>query len=239
MSKELQDLKNGYTFVDNIYKCLFCEKSFEQGIIYPYDDKFEDAHHAIIRHLEEEHGGTLYALLNSDKKDNGLSEIQNEIVRYFANGLSDKNIATRMNLSASTVRNHRFKLKEKTQQAIKFLAIMDLLDNAKNQVLPPSGITELDERFNITVEEKEKVIKTYFVENEKFSELPKKEKKKIIILQEICKQFDPFKNYSEQSVNSIIGTFCEDYVTVRRYLIEYNLMKRTEDGTIYWVNNQL
>ena len=141
-----------------------------------------------------------------------------------------------MNLSASTVRNHRFKLREKEQQAIKFLAIMDLLNNEKTQVLPPPGLTELDERYEITLDDKEKVIKAYFTEDGKLTELPKKEKKRIIILQEICKQFNPSQNYSEKSVNSIINTIFDDYVTVRRYLIEYNLMKRTEDGSVYWIN---
>ncbi len=238
MNKEFEKFKNGYTFEDNIYKCIFCDKSFEQGIIYPYKEYFEDAHHAVTRHIKENHGGALNALLNYDKKDSGLSEIQTEIVRYFSNGLSDKDIATRMNLSASTVRNHRFKLKEKEQQAIKFLAIMDLLNNQKNQILPPSGLTELDERFDITLDEKEKVIKTYIKEDGKLTELPKKEKKKIILLQEICKQFDSSKNYSEKSVNSIINTIFDDYVTVRRYLIEYDLMKRTEDGSVYWLNTK-
>lgn len=236
MNKEFEKYKNGYTFKDNIYKCIFCDKSFEQGIIYPYKEIFEDANHAIKRHIKESHGGALNALLSYDKKDSGLSEIQTEIVRYFSNGLSDKDIATRMNLSASTVRNHRFKLREKEQQAIKFLAIMDLLNNEKTQVLPPPGLTELDERYEITLDDKEKVIKAYFTEDGKLTELPKKEKKRIIILQEICKQFNPSQNYSEKSVNSIINTIFDDYVTVRRYLIEYNLMKRTEDGSVYWIN---
>lgn len=96
MNKEFEKFKNGYTFEDNIYKCMFCDKSFEKGIIYPYKEYFEDAHHAIKRHIKENHGGTFNALLNYDKKDIGLSEIQTEIVRYFSNGLSDKDIATRV-----------------------------------------------------------------------------------------------------------------------------------------------
>ncbi|RDY27286.1 DUF2087 domain-containing protein [Romboutsia weinsteinii] len=237
MNKEFEKYKNGYTFEDNIYSCIFCDMSFEEGIIYPYKERFEDAKHAITRHIKENHCGSLNALLNYDKKDIGLSEIQTEIVRYFSNGLSDKDIAARMNLSASTVRNHRFKLREKEQQAIKFLAIMDLLNNQKEQVLPPPGVTELDERYEITQDEKEKVLKAYFTEEGKLTELPKKEKKKIIILQEVCKQFNSSQNYTEKSVNNIIQTIFDDYVTVRRYLIEYNMMKRTEDGSIYWINS--
>lgn len=236
MNKEFEKFKNGYTFEDNIYKCIFCDKSFEQGINYPHKEYFEDANHAIKRHIKENHGGTLNALLNYDKKDIGLSEIQTEIVRYFSNGLSDKDIATRMNLSSSTVRNHRFKLREKEQQAIKFLAIMDLLNSQKTQILPPHGLTELDEKYDITLDEKEKVLSAYFTEDGNLTELPKKEKNRIIILQEICKKFNSSQNYSEKSVNSIINTLFEDYVTIRRYMIEYNLMKRTEDGSVYWIN---
>ena len=64
---------------------------------------------------------------------------------------------------------------------------------------------------------------------------PSKEKRKLIILSEIFKGFDPQKNYSETAVNEILKQHVEDYVTVRRNLIEYGFLDRTADGRTYWV----
>ena len=65
---------------------------------------------------------------------------------------------------------------------------------------------------------------------------PAKEKRKLIILSEIFKDFDPQKNYSETAVNEILQRHVSDYVTVRRNLIQYGFLDRTADGRTYWVN---
>ena len=57
----------------------------------------------------------------------GISEIQQSVIEAMGEGLSDKEIAERQKISASTVRNHRFKLREKERQARAFLAMMELL----------------------------------------------------------------------------------------------------------------
>ena len=49
------------------------------------------------------------------------------VIEAMGEGLSDKEIAERQKISASTVRNHRFKLREKERQARAFLAMMELL----------------------------------------------------------------------------------------------------------------
>ena len=57
---------------------------------------------------------------------------------------------------------------------------------------------------------------------------------KIIMLSKISDCFDLKKNYSERAVNELLQTMVEDYVTIRRYLIEYGFFKRTKDGSSYW-----
>ena len=47
----------------------------------------------------------------------GLSEVQLELLRMLAEGCTDKEIAAQKRVSPSTVRNHRFKLREKERQA--------------------------------------------------------------------------------------------------------------------------
>ena len=43
------------------------------------------------------------------------------------------------------------------------------------------------------------------------------------------------KEYKEMEVNKIIKPIFDDFVTVRRYLIEYGFMERAKDCSRYWV----
>lgn len=41
--------------------------------------------------------------------------------------------------------------------------------------------------------------------------------------------------YSEREVNRILKRIYEDYANLRRALIEYGFIDRTNDGSSYWV----
>jgi len=163
-------------------------------------------------------------LLSLSREHTGLSESQQEILSLFAQGLSDAVIAQRLGISNSTVRNYRFKLKEKERQAKVFLSIMAHLEE-QDFVLPHTGATMLDDRYAIT----------YFDQDGVIHQFPSKEKRKIVVLSVLAQKFDSQKNYSESAVNDILKQFIADYVTVRRYLIEYGFMQRTKDGKTYWL----
>ncbi|EOL42067.1 DUF2087 domain-containing protein [Enterococcus phoeniculicola] len=233
---EIADYKEGFTFSDQHYQCLFCGESFEEGVIYKDGELQQTAARAIKRHVATQHDGVLTALLSLPRSFSGLSETQQEVFTLFAQGISDTVIAQRMGISTSTVRNHRFKLKEKERQARVFVAMMSLLSIA-TPPLPHEGATMIDDRYQITEAERKRVIQTYVDENGFVQQFPSKEKRKIIILGETVKKFDRQKNYSEQAVNEILKQMFTDYVTVRRYLIEYGFMQRTKDGQTYWVHS--
>ena len=42
------------------------------------------------------------------------------------------------------------------------------------------------------------------------------------------------KRYSEKQVNAILSRYHEDTASLRRELIGFSLMRRTDDGTKYW-----
>ena len=63
-----------------------------------------------------------------------------------------------------------------------------------------------------------------------------KEKKKVVILRAIAQEFEQGKTYTERQVNEILKEIFPDYVTLRRYLIEYGYLRRTRDGSAYWKN---
>ena len=94
---------------------------------------------------------------------------------------------------------------------------------------------QVDDRFNITKAESDKVISTYMDENKALKSYPAKEKKKIILLKEISKNFVQGKRYKEVEINRILKRIYEDNVSIRRDLINYGFLDRTKDCREYWV----
>lgn len=83
--------------------------------------------------------------------------------------------------------------------------------------------------------EEEKIITIYFKNDERLSLLPKKEKKKLIILKYIREQyFIEGLEYTEKEINQILRSVYDDFVTLRRDLIDYKFLKRNDDGSSYW-----
>lgn len=215
------------------YHCLYCDTITEIGCVYPHEEKFLEAKKFMQVHVDSKHQGPLAALLQLPKEETGLSETQQEILTLFAQNIDDKFIAQRLGVTTSTVRNHRFKLKEKQRQAQVFLSIMTLLGQT-DILLPHNNAKMLDDRYDITPEEQKKVLATYRDENGYIKTLPAKEKRKLILLADIVSHFELNKNYHETALNEILKQYVADFVTVRRYLIEYGFMARTKDGSSYW-----
>jgi len=99
------------------------------------------------------------------------------------------------------------------------------------------GATMVDERYMVTEEQQQKIIGTFFssVDPLVLHAFPPKEKKKLVILNLISEQFQTGKKYTEKEINGILKPIYEDYVTIRRYLIEYGFLDRTVDCSEYWV----
>ena len=67
-------------------------------------------------------------LLNMDKKLTGLTELQKNLLDFFYCGYSDSDIVSKMvGVSTSTIRNHRFTLRQREKQAKIFLILMGSL----------------------------------------------------------------------------------------------------------------
>lgn len=70
--------------------------------------------------------------------------------------------------------------------------------------------------------------------------LPAKCTKREALLRHLAmRDFRPYTWYAEEEVNEILKTWCEgadatDYVSVRRYLIDYHILDR-EDAGRYWL----
>jgi DNA-binding CsgD family transcriptional regulator len=240
----IQEIKQGYQYNPSSeeFICLICGKSYRDGIIYPHNNVLYEAKKYIAIHIQEEHQSPFHTLLNLDKKLTGLTDHQKSLLELFYAGYSDNDIAKKLNTgSTSTIRNHRFTLREKQKQAKVFFAIMELLGEAtpKKQtfIALPRGTQNIDDRFAITEEEQDKILHAAFQEglNGPLTTFPLKEKKRVAIIRHLIKHFDIHRTYSEKEVNEILKRYYEDYALLRRYFIEYGFMERTPDGKRYWL----
>ncbi|WP_346937809.1 DUF2087 domain-containing protein [uncultured Clostridium sp.] len=241
----MEDLKRGYIQQGDTIKCLICGKIFQLGKVYMIDEEFYESWKAAELHIQNTHSSMLEYLLNMNGSFTGVSDVQREVLKLFAEGISDKEIASRLGVATSTIRNHRYKLREKEKQSKLYLVMMELLDESTNKKITKldkgticdahKTATTLDYRFNITSEEKIQVIQNYINEDGSLKSYPSKEKKKIIVLEQIMRSFTIGKVYSEKEINRILSRVYEDYATVRRALIEYGFLSRSNDCKSYWV----
>lgn len=243
LDNTIDDIKNGYRFdnLTNKYICNYCGKEFNVGEVYQYDNRFFDCHKAVTIHLTSEHKSGLELLTESEQKYLGLTDNQKKLLSLINKGLSDNEIAKQTGISPSTVRHQKFMFREKAKQAKMYLAVYELVFNknmnSENLVEIHSTATMIDDRYITTTEESEKIIKNSFISLSplKLKAFPAKEKKKIIILKKIIEQFDTGKRYKEKEINDVLKSIFNDYPTLRRYLIEYGFMERTNDCKEYWL----
>lgn len=235
---KIEEIKKGYSKKgDFLFQCLYCDQTFDDRFVYPINgsnSQMARAEGAMIYHLKHEHDGSFNALLNLDKNQTGLSDTQKNFLNLFSKGIDDQEIAEQLNITTSAVRNYRFKFKEKKRQAKILLALLESIDEKEKIDFAANSLIDSDERFVSTKKEREKVFNVFLDDQGRATQIPKKEKKRIILIQKLAENFVPERHYTEKEINAIISEMFTDYVTIRRYLIEYGILGRTVDGTIYW-----
>jgi DNA-binding CsgD family transcriptional regulator len=241
----VEEIVMGYKENTDSYLCTLCGKEFEKGQIFTLKDKLYDAFGRVKEHHKTEHGSSVDYLLSMGASLIGISEVQQQILKLMSEGKEDKAIAQIVGIAQSTVRNHRFKLREKEKQAKLYLALMQSLEDKTKRSIKQadSGVIEeihqsatmIDDRYNITDEDRNKTIKAYMNESGALNQFPAKEKKKIILLREIMKNFKHDQEYCEEEVNKILERIYSDYATIRRALIEYGFLDRSNDCSVYRV----
>ncbi|GIP37167.1 hypothetical protein J31TS4_04470 [Paenibacillus sp. J31TS4] len=241
----LGDLKRGYEEDGLGYTCLLCGEQTEKGIVYPKDEVLYEAERFMRLHIEQAHGSVFAYLIGLNKKWTGLTDHQNHLLQLFYEGKSDAEIQRETGIgSASTIRNHRFVLKEKERQSRIFLALMELLKEKDTQAPAFVGVhrtaTIVDDRYNLTEDENEELLRKFFPEgvDGTLAKFPHKQKHKLVVLRQLAQRFETGRTYPEQEVNAILEQAYPDYVTVRRYLIDYGFLDREEDGSAYWRKEQ-
>ena len=240
----LEEIKRGYIETETEYICVCCGYTAEKGVIYPHNEVLYESFRYIQIHIQEEHGSVFQFLISQDKKVSGLSDIQRRLLAEFYEGKKDAEIQKELGIgSTSTIRNHRFVLREKERQAKVLLAVMELLHSRDHDtpVMPVASPNNragqaTNKEANLTAEQ-EKVLTKYFPfgTDGPLETFAVQEKHRLIIMKEIAKRFDTNKVYSESEVNGILDQIYEDYVLLRRSMVDYGILSREEDGSSYWL----
>jgi hypothetical protein len=76
-----------------------------------------------------------------------------------------------------------------------------------------------------------KVLRTFLHEG-RITSMPAARAKRRVLLEHVVQVFEPGERYAEKEVNALLRAFTDDYVTVRRYLVDEDLLSR--DGGVYW-----
>lgn len=140
-------------------------------------------------------------------------------------------LAAILNLKPATVSHHLTKLAEAgllTATKDQYYQMYSLVGDVLKK--PLSDIIRLPQP-SLTNEVKpdayrQKVINTFFKRG-RLVRLPAQLKKLQVILELIVQEFEPEREYSEKEVNFILLDFHEDVATLRRSLVEHELMTRS------------
>lgn len=84
----------------------------------------------------------------------------------------------------------------------------------------------------------EKTLKAFFTGDppERLKVYPTKRKKLAHVLRVVITRFTHGTLYDEQAVNGILMGIHQDYVRLRRDLVDFGFLRRESDGSAYWRN---
>lgn len=222
----LEELVKGYKETDDYYICLFCGKAFEKGEIFEENNHFYEAKKMVEIHTEKEHGSVLDCLFDLDGKDFGLTDGQLAMWKAFAYDKSDEEIYDEFQITPSTIRNYRQKLREKQQQAKLLMALSVLIDEGKQK-----GTLHLNRK-------EKQVIQNFFNVDGTLREIPSKEKKRLIVLKHIIQPLKVGKVYSESELIKFLKPLYKDSFVLKEALMETGLIEEKEGHTYIKVKSK-
>ena len=62
---------------------------------------------------------------------------------------------------------------------------------------------------------------------------PRNPERRRLLFEQVALEFEPGRYFPESEVNAVLKGITDDPATLRRYLVEHELMSRTPDG-VYW-----
>lgn len=146
--------------------------------------------------------------------------------------LSVTDISVRLGLKASDVQRHLDQLtanglafKEDNLYGLDANAVEKLTRKVLAQSHPPAQEFDGDE-FEV------KTLRSYISRDGSLKSIPTQQKKLMVILKHLARDFQSGERYSESQVNQMLRKYHEDTAALRRYMVDNHLLGR-EKG-VYW-----
>jgi predicted transcriptional regulator len=145
-----------------------------------------------------------------------------------------------LGLGESTVSHHLSRLSEAglvNARAEGHYAVYSLLPDALSEMarrlLRTERLTDLAEGIDRGSFDR-KVLATFTGPDGRFTAFPTQEKKFLVLLRHVLRDFEPGVRYTEKKVNAILARYSDDTARLRRSLVEYGFMDREGGGRDYW-----
>jgi biotin operon repressor len=152
---------------------------------------------------------------------------------YTVEQLSD-----RVGLSESTVSHHLARLSEAglvSARAVGHYSVysleLDTVCGMARRLLKTECLPALARDIDRDASEK-RVLASFTGRDGRFSALPTQEKKLLVLLRRVLRDFEPGLRYNERKVDAILSRYHPDTARLRRGLVEHGLMEA--GGTGYW-----
>ncbi|HEU0132718.1 MAG TPA: DUF2087 domain-containing protein [Mycobacteriales bacterium] len=88
-----------------------------------------------------------------------------------------------------------------------------------------------EEDYGAVDAETAKVLRT-FLRDGRIVKMPAQRGRRRLLLEHVVQVFEPGERYAEKDVNVMLRAFTDDYVTIRRYLVDEDLLAR--EAGVYW-----
>lgn len=68
----------------------------------------------------------------------------------------------------------------------------------------------------------------------RLAQIPTRPSRKLELARHIANEFSLGQSYTEQEVNEVLMAFHDDYISLRRMMIELGQLNRAKNGSMYW-----
>ena len=92
--------------------------------------------------------------------------------------------------------------------------------------------TPMDRSIGYGMTDREQRVLARFFEGHTLTEIPTARANRLVVLERLCLEFAIGQHYTEQDVNRTLASFHPDTATLRRYLVDEDLLDR--NATHYW-----
>ena len=234
----LSEIEQGWHTTATAYICNYCGQDFQQDQVFQLHDAFYPAAEMVNRHIQSAHPDAITQLIQSSSKYNTLTNKQRDLLVAFSQGVKDATIAQDNHVAAATIRHQKFTFREKAKQAKLYLAIYNQVFNNPERdtpiALPPA--TQANDPIAITQRDYHQLLQKYFEPGDqlRLKRWPKQQKAILAILKRVSLEIPTTQHFTEHAINDRLVPIFDDYVRLRRYLIDYGFLARTPDGQDYW-----